>query len=227
MIRAPERVFLWTAGAAFVAALAYCVYTYLIVWGAPGPFRPAAIVRDVALVSLFACHHSVFARDPFKRWVARLVVERRVRSVYVFVASLLLVLVCAWWQPVGGALYRITGWRAVIHGALQWIGVAVIARSVAGIDPLELAGIRPPSSRDVLQTSGPYRWVRHPLYLGWLFATFGAANMTGDRLTFAAATAIYLAVAIPWEERSLVRQFGTAYAEYQRHVRWRIVPYVY
>ena len=61
------------------------------------------------------------------------------------------------------------------------------------------------------RSSGPYRWVRHPLYLGWLLMVFGAAHMTGDRLVFAAITTIYLLVAIPWEERSLRRSFGAAY----------------
>ena len=98
---------------------------------------------------------------------------------------------------------------------------------MATIDPLELAGIKPLSARDSLQIAGPYRWVRHPLYLGWLLAVFGAAHLTADRLAFAAITTAYLCVAIPWEERSLLRMFGESYARYQRSVRWRMIPYVY
>jgi len=58
-------------------------------------------------------------------------------------------------------------------------------------------------------------------------AVFGTAHMTGDRLTFAATSSIYLFVAIPWEERSLVRTFGKKYEDYKRQVRWRVVPFVY
>ena len=56
---------------------------------------------------------------------------------------------------------------------------------------------------------------------------FGAAHMTGDRLAFAVMSSAYLVVAIPMEERSLLRSFGDTYADYQRRVRWRIVPYLY
>ena len=75
--------------------------------------------------------------------------------------------------------------------------------------------------------TGPYRWVRHPLYLGWVLMVFGAAHMTGDRLAFAAITTAYLVVAIPWEERSLRQSFGDEYARYMRDVRWRMIPFIY
>jgi protein-S-isoprenylcysteine O-methyltransferase Ste14 len=78
-----------------------------------------------------------------------------------------------------------------------------------------------------LQIVGPYRFVRHPLYSGWLLMTFGAAHMTGDRLIFAGISALYLLIAMPLEERSLRRSFVEAYADYARMVRYRIVPYVY
>jgi protein-S-isoprenylcysteine O-methyltransferase Ste14 len=113
-----------------------------------------------------------------------------------------------------------------VHAAAQLLGVGLIARSVANIDPLELAGIREQATREGLQVTGPYGWVRHPLYRGWVLAAFGAAHMTGDRLAFAVITAIYLIVAVRWEERSLVRNFGDEYRRYQRRVRWRIIPYL-
>jgi protein-S-isoprenylcysteine O-methyltransferase Ste14 len=69
--------------------------------------------------------------------------------------------------------------------------------------------------------------VRHPVYLGWLLATFGAAHMTGDRLAFAGISALYLVIAMPIEERALRRSFGETYASYEQRVRWRIVPYLY
>jgi protein-S-isoprenylcysteine O-methyltransferase Ste14 len=100
---------------------------------------------------------------------------------------------------------------------------------VRAIDPLELAGIRRPGTAgpSALQITGPYRLVRHPLYLGWMLIVFGAAHMTGDRLAFASITSLYLVIAIPWEERSLERAFGDAYRRYQVDVRWRAIPYVF
>jgi protein-S-isoprenylcysteine O-methyltransferase Ste14 len=56
---------------------------------------------------------------------------------------------------------------------------------------------------------------------------FGAAHMTRDRLLFATITTLYLVVAIPWEERSLLRSFNGEYARYMRDVKWRIIPFIY
>ena len=102
-----------------------------------------------------------------------------------------------------------------------------MAQSVRAIDALELAGIRSQSEAAGLQIAGPYRLVRHPLYLGWTLVVFGAAAMTGDRLGFAAITTLYLMLAIPWEERSLRAAFGSDYDRYIRHVRWRMIPFIY
>jgi protein-S-isoprenylcysteine O-methyltransferase Ste14 len=218
----------WSGGAIFVIALAVCLWCYLFVLGESRPWlgwTPFGV--DALLITVFAMHHSVFARAGVKRWMARAIPEPLLRSVYVWIASVLLIGVCLLWQPVGGEFYASSGWRAALHAAVQLAGIAVIAQSVRAIDPLELAGIRPPSGSDGLQIDGPYRLVRHPLYFGWMLASFGAAHMTGDRLTFAALTSLYLAMAIPWEERSLVAAFGDAYRRYQRQVRWRMIPFIY
>ena len=227
-----DRVVVWSGGALFVLSLVACAYMYLFVWATPVTDALAwrslpGVAFDAALFTVFALHHSLFARQSIKHHVARIVPDRLERSFYVWIASLLLLVVLACWQPIAGEAYGVTGWRAAAHAAVQIGGVWLIARSVATIDPLELAGIKPLSARDSLQIAGPYRWVRHPLYLGWLLAVFGAAHMTADRLTFAAITTAYLCVAIPWEERSLLRMFGESYARYQRNVRWRMIPYVY
>jgi len=222
-----ERLFQWAGGAAFAGALAFCAYTFVFVWSRDADFNGAAIATDAFLFTIFATHHSVFARDPIKRGVARLVPDRLLRSSYVWIASLLLMSVCGLWQVVGGEVYDVGGWRAMAHATVQVAGLLLIAGAVRKIDALELAGIRAHTRDEPLQISGPYRWVRHPLYLGWLLATFGAAHMTGDRLAFAGISALYLVIAMPIEERALRRSFGETYASYEQRVRWRIVPYLY
>ena len=74
---------------------------------------------------------------------------------------------------------------------------------------------------------GPYHVVRHPIYLGWVLMTFGAPDMTATRLTFAAVSSAYLAIAVPFEERSLVDTFGEEYVAYAKRVRWRMIPGIY
>jgi protein-S-isoprenylcysteine O-methyltransferase Ste14 len=223
-----QRAFVWLGGALFVGSLAYCAWWYLFALGAPGPgVSGTSVAIDFLLVAVFALHHSVLAREGVKARVARAIPARLIRSVYVWTASLLLIMVCALWAPVGGDLYRAIGWRAAVHAAVQVYGVWLIAQSVRGIDALELAGIRNESARGPLQVRGPYALVRHPLYFGWVLAVFGVAHMTGDRLAFAAITTLYLVIAIPLEERSLVRSFGDDYRRYTRDVRWRMIPFIY
>jgi methanethiol S-methyltransferase len=231
-----KRAFVWLGGALFVGSLAYCAWWFWFGLSRPldsapfdvaqgTPWRPLAF--DILLITVFALHHSVLAREAVKARVARVIPPPLVRSVYVWIASLLLVAVCTLWAPIGGELYHSTGWLALVHAAVQLSGVWLIAQSVRGIDALELAGIHNESARGPLQVRGPYALVRHPLYFGWVLALFGAAHMTGDRLAFAAITTLYLLVAIPWEERSLVGSFGEEYLRYTRQVRWRIIPFIY
>jgi methanethiol S-methyltransferase len=222
-----ERAFVWAGGAVFVASLLVCTAWYLFVLGhsmPSGGWQPLAF--DAVLFSVFALHHSVFAREPVKQRLAA-IPARLQRSVYVWIASVLLIFVCVCWRTIGGELYRVAGARAVAHAGVQLAGLWLIARSVAQIDPLELAGIRSSTGTSSLQIGGPYRLVRHPVYLGWIVAVFGAAHMTGDRLAFAAISSFYLLIAVPWEERSLAQSFGEDYARYTRQVRWRVIPFVY
>jgi protein-S-isoprenylcysteine O-methyltransferase Ste14 len=227
------KLIAWLGGAWFVASLTLTAWWYFAASGQPRPFAgwtPLAI--DTLLVTLFAGHHSLFAREPVKRALT-FIPAPLLRSSYVWVASLLLILVLLLWQPIGGTLYAVTGPSRIVNAVVQALGLIIIARSVSGLDPLELAGIRQviaarnPEPFQALQISGPYRWVRHPLYLGWIVALFATARMTGDRLAFATLTSLYLVLAIPLEERSLRQSFGDDYARYAVRVPWRVFPYVY
>lgn len=222
-----ERIFVWAGGAAFVASLAVLA-SWLALLGRPHPFggwRPMAI--DTLLFVVFAAHHSLLARAGVQDAMRKVCPDRLLRTVYVWTASVLLVLVCWFWQPIGGQVYRTTGWTTLVHTGLAAAGLLLIVLSVRAIDALELAGIRKSHAVSNLQITGPYRIVRHPLYLGWMLIVFAPANMTGDRLYFAAISSAYLIVAIPWEERSLEAAYGAAYDGYKRLVRSRVIPYVY
>ena len=125
--------------------------------------RRAAILADALIFSAFALHHSIFARDGVKRAVARLVPGALLRSMYVWTASVLLIIVCVLWRRIGGNIYHVEGAPALANVAVQLLGVYLIARSVAGLDPLELAGIHAQAQNGGLQITGPYRLVRHPV----------------------------------------------------------------
>ena len=223
--------FAWLGGALFAGSLAYFAYAYFVRMG-----RPAAcadgdvlgpVLANVALFSLFALHHSLLARTGVKARLTAHISARHERSLYVWVASVLFVLVCAAWQDLPGRVYVQTGPAVTLHVLAVAAGVWLTARSAALLDPLELAGVRQAGGdlgTPEFKVEGPYRRVRHPIYLGWLLMTFGVPDMTWTRAIFAIVSAIYLAAAIPFEERELTRVFGDRYRRYQQTVRSRLLP---
>jgi protein-S-isoprenylcysteine O-methyltransferase Ste14 len=232
---AAARSFAIAGGGVFVVSLAYTAWSYA------GPFGvtigdstsvsvPAAL--NIVLFTAFALHHSVFARSAVRQWIADRVSPRLERSVYVWVASLLLLAVVAAWRPVPGELWRLTApWSAML-GAAQIGGVIVALRASAALDVFSLAGIRQVSGAAAAAPShlvdvGLYRLVRHPVYFGWVLMVWPTPAMTGTRLVFATISTLYLALAIPFEERSLRSQFGPAYSAYATRVRWKMVPGIY
>jgi len=226
------RAWAWLGGAAFVASMVFCGYSYL------GPFGrvtdaatlPWPVVVDVTLFSVFAIHHSVLARTGAKRLVTRLIPPALERTTYVWTGSVLLALTCWWWQPVPGLIYALRGSLRPAGWILQLIGVWLTLRSAGVLDIWELSGIRQATGTERpprFKVIGPYHVVRHPIYLGWVLMTFGAPDMTATRLTFAAVSSAYLALAVPFEERSLVETFGEEYVAYTKRVRWRMIPGIY
>jgi protein-S-isoprenylcysteine O-methyltransferase Ste14 len=221
----------WLGGALFVLSLSGCLYFYAVVLGTPTVSSPsslaAAIAVNVALFSAFALHHSLLARTKMKRVITGVVPAELERSAYVWVASLLLLAVCWLWQPLPGVVYDVPApWRWLCY-IVQVAGVALTWRGAAVVDVLELAGIRQArhETRPLeFRIVGPFRLVRHPIYLGWILMVFGAPSMTMGRLVFACVSSTYLLLAIPWEERSLIDTFGDRYRAYQAAVPWRIVP---
>ena len=199
-------------------------------WSADAVWRPVLV--NVLLFSAFALHHSLFARTGLKQWVMGLASERLERSVYVWFASIAFAAVCLLWQPVPGAMWATAGIPAAALVAAQLGGIAISLIGAARIGGLSLAGIAQgagdrPSSPPALSRNGLYGLVRHPIYLGWVLIVWATPVMTGTRLVFAAVSTAYLVAAIPFEERDLRRTFGPAYADYARHVRWRMLPFVY
>ena len=194
------------------------------------PFATALLI-NLGLLGLFAVQHSVMARPWFKRILLRVVPHAAERSTYVLASSLALILLFWQWSPLGGVVWDIqnqTG-RALMYAAFAFGWLLVLVTTFL-INHFDLFGLRQVwlyfRGREYRSlhfvTPGPYRLVRHPLYLGWLFAFWATPTMTVTHLLFAVMTTCYILAAIQFEEHDLVNAHPE-YAEYQRRVPM-IVP---
>ena len=200
---------------------------------AAGSGSKAAAAVDLALITLFAVHHSVMARQGPKQWITRHVPAALERSTYVLAADLLLALVLRQWRPLPAQVWDVEGtpWRALLWG-LYAVGWLVAVTSTSLVDHLELVGLRQVlraagSEKDHDSTGLTERWfyavVRHPLMLGLLIAFWVTPTMTVGHLLFAGAMTAYVLIGVSLEERDLRRLHGPSYAEYARRVP-RLVP---
>ena len=213
----------------FVLSLSYFLYSYWVVFGrtADGPLRASAVVWNIALFSAFSAHHSLFAREFVRRTLTRAFPHLE-RSFYVWVASLLFIVVCWQWQPVSGVVWDLSGSLRIAVALVHVGGIFLSVYSAALIDAFELAGVRQPHSRAVeFKTMGPYGLVRHPIYLGWFLIVFAVGTMTMTRFVFAVVSCAYVLVAIPFEERSIRASSGEAYNRYVQKVRRKLIPGLY
>lgn len=192
-----------------------------------------AVAVDAALLALFAVQHSVMARRWFKDWWTRIVPKPLERSTYVLFSSVALILLFSQWQPIGGVVWSVehpTGQLAL--RSLFAFGWGLVLTSTFLINHFDLFGLRQvwlymlgrPYSALRFTTPGPYRVVRHPLYVGWLFAFWMTPTMTIAHLLFSLATTSYIVLAIQFEERDLIHSHGEAYRQYKRSVPM-LVPF--
>ncbi len=189
--------------------------------------RGASLLIDVGLLALFAVQHSGMARTPFKRWLTRYLPDAAERSTYVLAASAALIVLFVFWRPLGGLIWQVQGaaWRAILYALAAFGWLTVLAVTFL-IDHFDLFGLRQvwlnlrrrPYQPIGFRSPGPYRLVRHPLYVGFLFAFWATPRMTAAHLLFALATTGYILIAIPLEERDLIRVLGEEYRAYRARV---------
>ena len=185
-----------------------------------------AVVIDLLLLGAFAIQHSVMARPAFKAAWTRLVSPSIERSIYVLVSSLLLLLLFWQWRPLPQTIWEAHGVASAVLMALFWLGWLVVLLSTFMISHFDLFGLRqvllnmqgkaytlPPFTK-----RGFYRFVRHPIMIGFIVAFWAAPAMTLGHLIFALATTGYILIGIQFEEHDLANALGDAYRQYRDKV---------
>jgi len=186
-----------------------------------------AIVINLILMSLFAAQHSVMARKSFKHWWARFIPRSVERSTYVLCASLTLLLLFWQWRPMPAIVWNIQEPdMAMVIATASFVGWVIVFTSTFMINHFELFVLNQGASNlagrempaPALRTPLFYRFVRHPIYLGFMIAFWAAPVMSAGHLLFAAASTAYILVGIKLEERDLIDMFGDRYRRYRERV---------
>ncbi len=200
-----------------------------------GAARPPmqAVIVNLILLTIFAVQHSVMARRQFKEWWTQFVPKSVERSTYVLLSSLALALLLWQWRPIPTVLWQIDDPQlAIAVSGISLLGFLIALTSTFLINHFELFGLHQvannltgrtmPTPR--FRTPLYYKFVRHPLYFGFVIAFWVTPTMTVGHLLFAAATTAYILVGILLEERDLIDLFGDDYRRYRERVSM-LVPW--
>jgi protein-S-isoprenylcysteine O-methyltransferase Ste14 len=227
------------AAATFCYAAFFAAFVYLIGFVAGFDALPThvdkgrtaapatAAVIDLALIALFGIQHSVMARPGFKATWTRLVSPALERAVYCLASAICLILLFAFWHPIAGTVWsvgepvaRIALWVLFFAG---W-GILFVATHL--INHWELFGLAQ-AWRNWRGTTAPaaefrtplfYRFVRHPIYTGFLLALWSTPEMSYGHMLLAAGLSVYIFIGIAFEERDLIGHYGEVYADYRKRV---------
>lgn len=192
-----------------------------------------ALIINLVLMSIFAIQHSVMARQQFKRWWTQFVPASVERTTYVLFATLALALLLWQWRPMPEVVWQVANPQAATAiTAVSLIGWLIVLTSTFLINHFELFGLHQvannlagrPMPAPRFRTPLYYRFVRHPIYLGFIIAFWAAPTMTAGHLLFAIVTTAYIFVGATLEERDLIGVFGDDYRRYRQRVAM-LVPW--
>ena len=212
-----------------VATLLYLIGfigNILVPKGIDGPLQIPlwqAILTNIILVALFVLQHSVMARPWFKKWLTQYIPQPMERSTYGFFTFVSLGILFLFWQPVGGVLWNVENGIAVgALWAIYALGWSILLVSTFLINHFDLFGLRQvwlnfinkPYTHLKFKTPLFYKWMRHPLYFGFLLAFWSAPTMSANRFLLSTLFTLYILKAIQWEEKDLITHFGETYKKY-------------
>ena len=220
---------------AFLYAIAFVGNFFLGEWFVPktidsGPEGDlvTSLLINAGLLGVFAVQHSIMARPAFKAWWTKIIGTAAERSTFVMATNLALILLYWQWQPIRTEVWMI---ESELFANIMWgicfFGWLIVFLSTWMINHFELLGLqqiyfnmknvesRPPT----FQVNFLYKFVRHPLMVGFIIAFWATPYMTLGHLVFALATTGYIVIAVAmFEEKDLKDAIGKEYEDYQKEV---------
>ena len=207
------------------------LFFYFLLFGTPSPIGiahsdAARLALDALLCLGFFVQHSGMIRRGAKQRLAKLIPNTYHPALYSIASGAALVALVLVWQPTTDFLFHLQGPARCLSAAIVLLAVAGFVwgiHSLRGFDtfgtiPLKAAlrGVSVPSSSFVAR--GPYRYVRHPLYLFMLLLIWSTPRFSTDQLLFNVLWTAWVIVGTKLEERDLLVDFGQTYRQYQASV---------
>jgi protein-S-isoprenylcysteine O-methyltransferase Ste14 len=188
----------------------------------------SSILINCLLLGLFAIQHTIMARPKFKKWLAQFLSPAAERSLFVLLSSLILLLLYWQWQPMKTIIWDVQNatlsWILIGLYAIGWL---IVLLSTFMINHFHLFGLdqvyhnlknQPPTGLNFTKKY-LYKFVRHPIMLGFIIAFWATPTMTAGHLLFAVMTLGYILIGVKYfEEKDLRNEIGPAYEEYQKEV---------
>lgn len=191
-----------------------------------------AVIVNFGLILLFGIQHSIMARDWFKKWWKKVIPKEVERVTYVLASSIIVGVIILLWQPINVVIWDFRGSAiAVFIQGLSLLGLLIVGISVFSLSAADFSGWRQINAaidkpfEPVFQTPLFYKFVRHPIYFGFLLSFWATPYLTVGHLFFAFLMSAYIFVGTMFEERSLVKTFGVEYLIYQQDVAM-LIPFL-
>lgn len=187
----------------------------------------AALFINLALILLFGVPHSVMARPAFKKRWTQIIPKTVERTTYVLIATLVMILMFWLWQPMPQIIWQVDAvWARTLLWGVFLLGIVVLFASTFIINHFDLFGLRQvtlnllqkPYSNLGFKVTFFYKFVRHPLYVGWFLIFWATPDMTLGHLVFAIGMSAYILIAIRYEEQDLETFHGQDYVNYKQRV---------
>ncbi len=210
------------------------LYPKTLDMGASAVSIPLAVIINLALIALFGVQHSVMARWGFKQKWTRVVPQAIERSTYVLFASIILMIMFYFWQPVKIGIWDFSeSYVGALFFGLSLFGWGMLLISTFLINHFDLFGLRQvyqytrneKLGHISFRTPALYRYVRHPIYFSFLMIFWFAPVMTLGHLIFAAGMTGYILIGIYHEEKDLISMFGKNYLAYREKVP-KLIPFI-
>jgi methanethiol S-methyltransferase len=184
------------------------------------------LLWDAILSMAFFLQHSGMVRKAFRARMAVFVPQRYQGAIYSIASGVVLIIVVVLWQRSEMQLLRLEGLPLWIARGCSLLAILIFAWSIHALGSFDMFGLRPIKSHIHGQSNlpsefvvrGPYRWVRHPLYLCVLVLIWASPDLTADRLLFNVLWTVWIVVGTILEETDLLADFGDVYRDYQRKV---------